>query len=923
MIPDKILIKGAKVHNLKNIDVEIPKNRLVVITGISGSGKSSLAFDTLYAEGQRRYVESLSAYARQFLGVMQKPDVDYIEGLSPAISISQRTASQNPRSTVGTITEIYDYLRLLFARIGMPYCYICGREISAQTVDQIVDRILQMPKGTRFHVLGPVVRGRKGEYRDLLLKLSKKGYVRVRIDGDVHLLSDVPPLERYKQHSIEVVVDRLVMKEDIRSRLADSVEIALREGDGIVKIENLSEKREEIFSTRFSCPVCGISYEELTPRMFSFNSPYGACPSCHGLGTELGVDPELIIKDGSLSILDGVVAPWGEPRRWLLRRLKALSKRQDFSLHTPWQDLSNEARDVILKGGAGFEGVIPRFLRLYLNTESNFIRREIERYMVVSPCKECAGARLKKESLCVRIQGVNIDELTRFSIGEARNLFKDLQLTETEQKIARLIVKEIERRLDFLIDVGLSYLTLSRKAGTLSGGEDERVRLATQIGSGLVGVVYILDEPSIGLHQRDNVRLLSTLKRLRDMGNTVVVVEHDRETILQSDYIIDLGPGAGEYGGWVVGTGTPDALQNNRKSITGAYLSGSKGIEIPQKRSPTKDRWLVIRGARHNNLKGLDVRIPLSLFVVVTGVSGSGKSSLIDETLYRALARHFYGSRLLPGEHRGIENLKLIDKVVNIDQAPIGRTPRSNPATYTGVFTYIRELFAELPESKMRGYKPGRFSFNVRGGRCESCEGDGLIKVEMHFLPDVYISCETCKGRRYNRETLEVKYRDKNIADVLSMTITEALKFFDAIPKIKKRLSFLYEVGLGYIQLGQPAPTLSGGEAQRVKLSRELSKIATGETLYLLDEPTTGLHFDDVRLLLSVLNRLVNKGNTVIVIEHNLEVIKCADWVIDLGPEGGEEGGYLVVEGPPERVAKEKNSYTGKYLKEMARAMSR
>ncbi|MCK4330430.1 excinuclease ABC subunit UvrA [candidate division WOR-3 bacterium] len=923
MIPDKILIKGARVHNLKNINVEIPKNKLVVITGLSGSGKSSLAFDTLYAEGQRRYVESLSAYARQFLGIMQKPDVDNIEGLSPAISISQRTSSRNPRSTVGTITEIYDYLRLLYARIGIPHCYNCGREITAQTIDQIVDRVLKIPKGTRFMILAPVVRGRKGEYKNLFNKLSKKGYVRVRIDGEIYDLSEVPVLERYKKHNIEIVVDRLVIpkgshrKSSIRSRLADSIETALSEGDQIVIIEDLTKVEEYLFSTKFSCPTCGISYEEISPRVFSFNSPYGACPVCHGLGTELGIDPELIIRDQSLSILEGAIGPWGEPSKWLLRQIEYISRRYNFALSTPWEELSSEPKELILNGAPGYEGVIPRLLRLYLNTESEFVRKEIERYMVVTPCRECKGARLKKESLFVKIRGLNIQELTKMSIKEEGDFFKHLKLTKREEKIARLIVKEIERRLDFLLNVGLDYLTLSRNADTLSGGEDERVRLATQVGSGLVGVIYILDEPSIGLHQRDNVRLLSTLKKLRDMGNTVVIVEHDRETILESDHIIDLGPGAGEHGGYVVATGTPYKVKKNRKSITGAYLSGKRRIAIPEKRRKPGDKWLVIKGARHNNLKNIDVGIPLGLFIVVTGVSGSGKSSLIDETLYRALARYFFRSRLSPGEHQKLENLQLVDKVVNIDQSPIGRTPRSNPATYTGVFTYIRELFSSLPESKMRGYKPGRFSFNVRQGRCEACRGEGLIKVEMHFLPDIYIVCEVCKGKRYNYETLEVKYKGKNIADVLSMTVTEALQFFDAIPTIKRKLGFVYDVGLGYIQLGQPAPTLSGGEAQRVKLAKELSKVATGNTIYLLDEPTTGLHFEDVRLLLRVLNRLVEKGNTVIVIEHNMEVIKCADWIIDLGPEGGDEGGYIVVEGTPEKVAKKKKSYTGKYLKEI------
>ena len=917
MVPNKIVIKGARVHNLKNITVEIPKNKFVVITGLSGSGKSSLAFDTLYAEGQRRYVESLSAYARQFLGVMRKPDVDYIEGLSPAISLEPRTPSRNPRSTVGTVTEIYDYLRLLFARIGIPYCYRCGRRISSQTEDQIVDRILELPQGTRIQVIAPIVRGRKGEYKDLFAKIKRKGFVRVRVNNGVYDIDHVPSLDKYKKHDIDIIVDRLVIKEGIEHRLADSCEIALKEGDGILVINEVDNDKDHIFSTKLACPVCGISYEEISPRMFSFNSPFGACPTCSGLGTRMELDPEAVITHPSLSILEGAIAPWGEPGKKLYWELKGISRRYKFDLNTPYEELSDGVKQVILYGDASFEGVMPNLLRRYRETESDFIRSEIEKYMTLQPCPACNGARLKKESLSIKIVGKNIYEITSLSIKDAMKFFETLKLDEKEERIAKEILKEIKRRLAFLLNVGLDYLTLSRKADTLSGGEDERVRLATQIGSGLVGVVYILDEPSVGLHQRDNIRLLNTLKALRDMGNTVVVVEHDKETILQADHIIDLGPGAGEHGGEVVATGTPQDIMQNGVSLTGQYLSGKKCIEIPKKRRLPKGDKLIIKRARHNNLKSIDVEIPLGVFVVITGVSGSGKSSLISDTLYRALARHFHHSRQNPGAHDTIINIDKIDKVVNIDQSPIGRTPRSNPATYTGAFDHIRALFAKLKESRIRGYKPGRFSFNVPGGRCEACGGAGLIKVEMHFLPDVYIPCEACKGNRFNRETLEITYKGKNISDVLNMTVTEAMKHFEHIPKVLRKLKLLQDVGLGYIKLGQSATTLSGGEAQRVKLAKELSKIATGRTLYLLDEPTTGMHFEDVKLLLAVLKRLVDKGNTVLVIEHNPEVIKCADYIIDLGPEGGDDGGYIVAKGTPEEVAKCKRSYTGAVLKKV------
>lgn len=921
-----LILRGIRVHNLKNIEVEIPKDKFVVITGLSGSGKSSLAFDTIYAEGQRRYVESLSAYARQFLGIMKKPEVDYVEGLSPAISIGQRKPSKNPRSTVGTVTEIYDYLRLLFARIGVPHCYKCGRKITSQTVDQIVDRILELPHGTRIQILAPVVRGRKGEYHELFNKIKRKGFVRIKVNGEMYDVDNLPTLDRYKKHDIEIVVDRLVMKDGIQSRVADSCEIALQEGEGVIFIDGVQDKEDvkqkispshHIFSTKLSCPTCDVSYEEISPRMFSFNSPYGACKECSGLGTELDIDPELIVTHPSLSVLEGAIEPWGEPGKWLrweLSRLMSRNKISEKMLDISFGEVGEDVKTLIIYGDEEFAGVIPHLLQKYRETESDSVRWEIEKYMVISSCPACKGARLKPESLAIKIREKNIHELTCCSILECFEFFADLKLTEFEEKIAAEIIKEIHRRLQFLLNVGLDYLTLSRNADTLAGGEDERVRLATQIGSGLVGVIYILDEPTIGLHQRDTQRLIDTLKHLRDIGNTVLVVEHDKATILQSDWIIDLGPGGGEYGGRVVATGTPQEIMKNGASLTGAYLAGKCRIEIPVNRRQSNE-YLFLKGAKHNNLKSIDLRIPLRVFTVITGVSGSGKSSLINDTLYRVLARHFWHSKQIPGEYESIHNLETIDKVVNIDQSPIGRTPRSNPATYTGVFTYIRELFAELEESKMRGYRPGRFSFNVSGGRCEACQGDGLIKVEMHFLPDIYIECEACKGKRFNRETLEITYKGKNIANVLNMTVTEAMKHFKVIPKIERKLSLLCDVGLGYIKLGQPAPHLSGGEAQRVKLAKELSKVATGNTLYLLDEPTTGLHFEDVKLLLNVLNQLVDKGNTVIVIEHNLEVIKCADWVIDLGPEGGELGGEIVAEGTPETISKSKLSHTGRVLK--------
>jgi excinuclease ABC subunit A len=929
-----IEVRGARVHNLKNVDVFIPRNKFVVITGLSGSGKSSLAFDTLYAEGQRRYVESLSAYARQFLGMMDKPDVDEIIGLSPAIAIQQRSAARNPRSTVGTVTEIYDYLRVLFARIGIPYCYNCGRRIQSQTTDQIVDAVLELPAGTRIEILAPVVRGRKGEYKDFLINLRRRGYVRARVDGKIQEIENTPSLERHKKHNIEIVIDRLVVKEGLRKRLADSVEIGLKEGNGmlIVMVDN---KDERIFSQQLACVHCGISYPEISPRNFSFNSPYGACEHCDGLGFKMEIDPTKVIANEKLSIMDGAIEPYGIPGRWRSSLLKALAKKLKFDLTTPYYKLPAKIRKALLYGGdipirveyrrsdgsghgefdEHFEGIVPELMRRHRETKSLMMRQEIEDYMTFTPCPVCHGTRLRPESLAIKIEEKNIAQITKMSIKLALVYFSDLKLSEKDMQVGRELIKEIKRRLGFLNSVGLDYLTLDRTTETLAGGEEQRVRLATQIGSGLVGVLYILDEPSIGLHYRDNTRLLATLRELRDIGNTVLVVEHDAETILNADHIIDLGPGAGESGGHVVATGTPSEIKDNKRSITGRYLNGTEKIDTPQKRRTGRERQLIIKGAKANNLKSIDVEIPLGLFVVITGVSGSGKSTLVVDTLYRALAQQYYHSKYPPGEYDKIVGVENIDKVINIDQSPIGRTPRSNPGTYTSAWTPIRELFSKLPESKVRGYRPGRFSFNVPGGRCEQCEGDGILWIEMHFLPDVHITCDACSGKRFNRETLEIRYRGKNISDILNMSVTEALEFFQNIPQIRRKLQLLNDVGLGYIKIGQSATTLSGGEAQRIKLAKELSKIATGRTLYILDEPTTGLHFEDVKLLLKVLNRLVDKGNTVIVIEHNMEVIKCADWIIDLGPEGGDEGGRVICSGRPEEITKVKESYTGQYLR--------
>lgn len=936
MAEKSIRIKGAREHNLKNINLEIPRDKLVVITGLSGSGKSSLAFDTIYAEGQRRYVESLSAYARQFLGMMEKPDVDFIEGLSPAVSIEQRSSARNPRSTVGTVTEIYDYLRLLYARIGTPYCYKCGRKISQQTVEQVVDLVMSLPKGSKIQILAPLVKGRKGEYREVFDQIKKEGFVRARVDGKIMEVEGEIKLEKYKKHNIEVVVDRLVVEKKITKRLADSIETALKLGSGIVVV-NVVGKEELLFSERYACVHCGISYEELAPRMFSFNSPFGACPTCSGLGTKMEIDPDLVVPNPTISIAHGAVAPWGNPiGSWYYHQLKSLADHYQFSLYVPFEKLKPEVKEVLLHGtghkelkfrwenseGKGeylgtFEGVIPNLERRYRQTQSEAIREWIEKFMRVLPCPECNGARLKKESLSVKVGDLNIAELTKLSVKQTKNFFSKLKLSQREHQIAKQILKEINERLGFMMDVGLDYLTLERPTSSLSGGEAQRIRLATQIGSRLVGVLYILDEPSVGLHQRDNKRLLNTLLGLRDLGNTVLVVEHDRETIMTADYVIDLGPGAGKKGGWVVACGTPRAIARNQKSLTGKYLSGKLFIPIPPKRRNNNQAFLSISGAAGNNLKKIKVDLPLGLFICITGVSGSGKSTLVNETLFRVLAHHFYDSKIVPLEYHEVRGLEHIDKVINIDQSPIGRTPRSNPATYTGVFAYIRDLFAMIREAKVRGYKVGRFSFNVRGGRCEACEGDGIIKIEMHFLPDVYVPCEICKGKRYNRETLEIKFKGKNIADVLDMTVDEAYEFFVNIPKIKRKLQTLKDVGLGYIHLGQPATTLSGGEAQRVKLSTELSKVSTGRTFYILDEPTTGLHFEDIKMLLGVLNKLVDKGNTVLVIEHNLEVIKTADYIVDLGPEGGDDGGRVIACGTPEEVAKVSGSYTGQFLKEI------
>jgi len=933
MSKEYIVIKGAKEHNLKNVDLKLPRDKLIVFTGLSGSGKSSLAFDTIYAEGQRRYIESLSSYARQFLGMMEKPDVDHIEGLSPAISIDQKTTSKNPRSTVGTITEIYDYLRLLFARIGKPHCYICGKPISQQTVDQMVDEIMKLQKGTKIQVMSPIVRGRKGEYQKQFEELRKSGFARVRVDGVIYELGEEIKLDKNKKHNIDVIVDRLVIKEGIESRLTGSIETALELSGGIVTIDVVGEG-EVIFSQNFACVDCGVSFEEITPRLFSFNTPYGACPTCTGLGYLQKVDPDLLIPDKSMPISQVAINGWNfnETNSYARVVLESLAKEYNFSLNTPVNKLDKKILDIFLYGTgeekikiytprgvyyAKYEGLVNNLERRYKETQSEYVKQEIEEYMSTFTCPDCLGKRLKKEALSVLIEGKSIADVADMTILEAKEFLQSLNLQGKDKVIAAPILKEIMARLDFLIDVGLDYLTLSRSAGTLSGGEAQRIRLATQIGSGLVGVLYILDEPSIGLHQRDNHRLIRTLQKLRDLGNTLIVVEHDEDTIRAADYIVDIGPGAGEHGGRIVAAGTLEDIISCEESITGQYLSGKKKIEIPQERRKPDGRWLTIKGACENNLKNIDVSFPVGLFTCVTGVSGSGKSTLVNEILYKAASSILNKSKEKPGKYKEIVGLEHFDKVINIDQSPIGRTPRSNPATYTGVFDFIREIFAQTPEAKLRGYKAGRFSFNLKGGRCEACGGDGIIKIEMHFLPDVYVPCEVCKGKRYNRETLEVKYKDKTIADVLEMTVEEALEFFKNIPRIKAKLQTLYDVGLGYIKLGQPSTTLSGGEAQRVKLATELSKRATGRTLYILDEPTTGLHMDDVNKLINVLQRLVDMGNTVIVIEHNLDVIKVADYIIDLGPEGGDRGGEVVVAGSPEEVAMCERSYTGMFLKEI------
>jgi excinuclease ABC subunit A len=941
MPEEALIVRGAREHNLRNIDVTIPRDRLTVITGLSGSGKSSLAFDTIYAEGQRRYVESLSAYARQFLGLMEKPDVDSIEGLSPAISIEQKTAGHNPRSTVGTVTEIYDYLRLLYARAGTPHCPNCGRPVEKQSAVQIADSILTWPDGTKIEILAPLVRGRKGEFRELFESARKQGFVRAIVDGEVIELADPPKLNRKLNHTISVIVDRLVVRASDRGRLSDSVETALKLAEGNVEVTRSDDNSLNLFSEKYGCPICSISLPELEPRHFSFNSPFGACAKCGGLGIRREVSEALILGDPSITILEGVVLPWGEPDGYLKKViLPGLAKQLGFNLSTPWGDLSKDVRDKLLygtgttKSAAGaaqkatWEGILRTIQRRYEETDSDSLRLELEEFMVPRDCTACGGMRLKPESLAVTINGTNIGELVQLSITDALEFFLSVPVRENgkpglDADIAGPILKEVRERLRFLNDVGLEYLTLGRAAESLSGGEAQRIRLATQIGSRLVGVLYILDEPSIGLHQRDNARLLATLRGLRDLGNTVIVVEHDEETMLAADHLIDLGPGAGKHGGLVIAAGTVEEVTANKESITGRYLRGELEIAIPQRRrDPDPHRMLHIEGAREHNLQNLDVQIPLGLFVAVTGVSGSGKSTLIEDILQRAMSRHFYRARVIPGAHKRIRGFEHLDKVIDIDQSPIGRTPRSNPATYTGLFTPIRELFAELPEAKIRGYGPGRFSFNVKGGRCEACEGDGLVKIEMHFLPDVYVPCDVCKGKRYNRETLEVRFRGLSIADVLEQTVEDALEFFENQPRIRQKLQTLTDVGLGYIHLGQSATTLSGGEAQRVKLSSELSKRDTGRTFYILDEPTTGLHFEDVRMLLTVLHRLVDRGNTVLVIEHNLDVIKTADWIIDLGPEGGLRGGEVVAAGNPEDVALVDRSYTGQYLKKMLKPRS-
>ncbi|SHJ15900.1 Excinuclease ABC subunit A [Clostridium amylolyticum] len=937
---DKIVIKGAKVHNLKNVDLEIPRDKLVVFTGLSGSGKSSLAFDTLYAEGQRRYVESLSAYARQFLGQMDKPDVEYIEGLSPAISIDQKTTSKNPRSTVGTVTEIYDYLRLLYARVGVPHCPQCGKEITQQSVDQMVDKVLELKERTKIQILAPIIRGRKGTHEKVLENIKKNGFIRARIDGEIlDLTEEEIKLEKNIKHTIEAVIDRLIIREDMRSRLSDSIETALKLAEGLVVV-NIIDEGDMLFSEKFACADCGISIDELAPRLFSFNSPFGKCDHCDGLGTLLEIDEDLVIPDKSKSIMEGAIASWGEGRlkedSWTYSILKSLTQKYDFDLNTPIKDLPKKIVNILLYGTKGekikvkydreyssgefyhnFEGEINSLKRRYMETSSDAIKADIGQFMSDNPCPKCKGARLKPEALAVTVGSKNINEFTRLSIGEELKYIDSIQFSEKNQIISGQIIKEIKSRLKFLMDVGLDYLDLARNSGTLSGGESQRIRLATQIGSSLMGVLYILDEPSIGLHQRDNDRLIATLKHLRDLGNTLIVVEHDEDTMREADYIVDIGPGAGEHGGKVVAAGPLEDIMKVEESITAQYLTGKKSIEVPEVRNKGNGNIVTIKGASENNLKNVNVDFPLGTLTLVTGVSGSGKSTLVNEILFKGLNKAVNNSRKLPGKHKEILGAENIDKIIDIDQSPIGRTPRSNPATYTGTFDIIRDLFSSTPESKMRGYKPGRFSFNVKGGRCEACSGDGIIKIEMQFLSDVYVPCEVCKGKRYNRETLEVKYKGKNIDDVLNMTVEEALEFFESLPRIKNKLQTLQDVGLGYIRLGQPSTQLSGGEAQRIKLASELSKRSTGKTLYILDEPSTGLHIDDVKRLISILQRLVQSGNTVVVIEHNLDIIKCADYIIDLGPEGGDKGGTIVATGTPEEFCKSKKSYTAQYLKKV------
>ncbi|MCM3787373.1 excinuclease ABC subunit UvrA [Domibacillus indicus] len=937
MAIDHISVKGARAHNLKNIDITIPRDQLVVLTGLSGSGKSSLAFDTIYAEGQRRYVESLSAYARQFLGQMDKPDVDSIEGLSPAISIDQKTTSRNPRSTVGTVTEIYDYLRLLYARVGRPICPIHDIEITSQTIGQMVDRVMELEERTKIQVLAPVVSGRKGTHAKVFEDIKRQGYVRVRVNGDMHDLEEEIELEKNKKHSIEVIIDRIVVKEGVEARLADSIETALRLGEGNVIVDVIGEE-EMLFSEHHACPHCGFSVGELEPRMFSFNSPFGACPSCDGLGMKKKADADLVVPDKDLTLNENAIAPW-EPisSQYYPQLLKAVCTHYKIDMDTAWKDLPEEHKDKLLNGSGKdrirfryendfgqirdnhivFEGVISNVERRYKETSSDYIREQMEKYMGESKCPTCKGQRLKKESLAVKINDLTISDTTAFSIQEAADFFRDIELTEKEMQIARLVLREICERLGFLIDVGLDYLTLSRAAGTLSGGEAQRIRLATQIGSRLTGVLYILDEPSIGLHQRDNDRLIRTMQNMRDIGNTLIVVEHDEDTMIAADYLIDIGPGAGVHGGSVIAAGTPEEVMKNEKSLTGQYLSGDKYIPLPEERRKPDGRWVEVIGAKENNLKNVKAKFPLGVFTAVTGVSGSGKSTLINEILYKALAQKLNRAKARPGAHKEVKGIDQLDKVIDIDQSPIGRTPRSNPATYTGVFDDIRDVFAQTNEAKVRGYKKGRFSFNVKGGRCEACRGDGIIKIEMHFLPDVYVPCEVCHGKRYNRETLEVKYKGQSISDVLEMTVEDALEFFENIPKISRKLQTIADVGLGYITLGQPATTLSGGEAQRVKLASELHRRSTGRSFYILDEPTTGLHTDDIARLLQVLQRLVDNGDTVLVIEHNLDVIKAADYLVDLGPEGGDKGGTIVASGTPEDIAATKESHTGYYLKKI------